>query len=263
MQTPPMNAVVLAGGELDPQDPLVELLPPDTPRNKAFVPLAGISLIQHVVNALSASTVVRRVIIVGQDESAGVHSDKPLLYLPDHGSLVGNLLAGVEASARLDPADLYTLLASADTPLISAAMVDWVAANTIQIEPDIAYHVITDQVMEARFPGANRTYVKMKGVRVCGADLNTVSNRVLQTNRALFERLAAARKNPLRQAAIFGPGFLLGVLLGIFDPPEAARHLGHRLGLKARAVFSPYAEMGMDIDKPEQYRLVAHEFREG
>jgi len=113
--------------------------------------------------------------------------------------------------------------------------------------------------MEARFPGSNRTFISLKGMRVCGGDLNLVSPNVIHQNLELWEKLTAQRKNPLKQAGLLGPGILLGLLLHILDLETGVAKISKRLGMVGKATTCPYAELGMDIDKPHQYELVKKE----
>jgi len=111
-------------------------------------------------------------------------------------------------------------------------------------------------VMEGRFPGSNRTFAPLKGARVCGGALHVVSHKVVKENTDLWKRLTEARKSVFKQAAIFGPRLLIGLLLRQFDLEQLADYLGKRLGLRAKAVVCPYAEVAMDVDKPHQLELV-------
>ncbi len=254
-----MNVVVLAGGKLTEEDPLFDLLPDGAPPSKAHLALGGKPMLQWVLEALQGSDRISSVILVGQDESAGFSCSKPVTYIPDQGGLLDNALAGLRASMEQTPEEKHTLLASGDIPLLKTEMVDWVVDNGVQTGADLIYHVITDEVMEARFPGSNRTFISLKGMKVCGGDLNMVSPTVIQKNPEIWEKLAAQRKNPLKQAGLLGPGILLGLVLRILDLETGVAKISKRLGMVGKAAICPYAELGMDIDKPHQYELVRQE----
>lgn len=254
-----MNVVILAGGELTPEDPLFSLIPEDFPKNKSYLPLEGKPMLQWVLDALSGSRNIDQIILVGVDAENGFTASKSLSFLPDHGGIVENIIAGVRHSAQLDPRATHTVVSSADIPTLRSDMVDWVIENGMQVDADILYHVITDVTMEARFPGSNRTFAPLKGGRVCGGDLNIVSHRVVDEHTDLWERLTASRKNVLQQAAIFGPRLLFALLFRWYDLDQVADYLSKRLGLSAKAVISPYAELGMDVDKPHQYEQISRE----
>jgi GTP:adenosylcobinamide-phosphate guanylyltransferase len=254
-----MDVVVLAGGKLKDEDLLLPLIPEGVPKYKAFLSVHGRPMLQWVLDALGSSTGAENIILVGQPEENGFSSAKPIHYLPDSGNLVENIISGVSYSSQINPQAGYCLIASGDIPMIQPEMVDWVIANAEHLEADIAYHVVTDEVMEARFPGSNRTYAALKGVRVCGGDLNVVSHAAVKENTALWKRLTEARKSVFKQAAIFGPRLLVGLALKQFDLDEMGHYLGKRLKLDTRAVLCPYAEVAMDIDKPHQLELARQE----
>ncbi|MCB2178684.1 nucleotidyltransferase family protein [bacterium] len=253
-----MNVVILAGGELTPEDPLFPLIPEHKPKNKAYLPLDGKPMLQWVLDALAGSQYIDRMILVGVDAQSGFTAAKTMVFLPDQGGIVENIMAGVRYSAELDPQATHTLVSSADIPTLRSEMVDWVIENRKQLDVDILYHVITDETMETRFPGSNRTFAPLKGMRVCGGDLNIISHRVINEHTDLWERLTASRKNVLQQAAIFGPRLLFALLFRWYDLDQVASYLSNRLGLTAKAVVSPYAELGMDVDKPHQYELISN-----
>jgi molybdopterin-guanine dinucleotide biosynthesis protein A len=254
-----MNVVVLAGGKLIAEDPLFGLIPSGGHPSKAHLPLGGKPMLQWVLDALGGSKSISGVIVVGQNADSGFVCDKPLSYVPDQGGLIDNALAGIRASAAKNPTETHTLLASGDIPLVKAEMVDWVVENGLRSGADLVYHVITDKVMEARFPGSNRTFISLKRMKVCGGDLNLFANKMVDHNQNLWEQLAARRKNPLKQAALLGPGILLGLVLRIMDLETGVGRISKRLGLVGKAVECPFAELGMDVDKPGQYELVKAE----
>jgi hypothetical protein len=47
--------------------------------------------------------------------------------------------------------------------------------------------------------------------------------------------------------------------LGRLSIPWGQRRISQRLGVNGRILISPYAEAGMDVDKPHQYDLVKRE----
>ena len=70
------------------------------------------------------------------------------------------------------------------------------------------------------------------------------------------QKLIAASKNPLKQASFFGLDTVLLLLLRQLTLEDAAQRVSKNIGLKARAIVCPYAEVGMDVDKPHQLDLM-------
>ena len=252
-----MDAVVLAGGTPQPDDPLY---PYTQGKPKALLEMAGKPMAQWVLDALSASPEIGHIYIVGLTAQDGLQTHKPVTYLPNQGSILANILAGLRAILQdrgsADPAAEYSLIASADIPTITPEIVDWTASNARDLQADLVYHVIPRETMEKRFPGANRTYLRLKDVEVCGADLNVVRTSIANTNTEIFGRLIAARKNPLKEAAILGWKTLLMIALRRWTLQRVVAEASARIGIRGVGVISPYAEMAMDADKPHQVEIL-------
>lgn len=247
-----MHAVLLAGGIPDPDDPLFEAAGGGP---KSLIDIGGRPMAQWVVDALDGSKQVESMIVVGLDSRAGLRSRKPLAYLPDQGGLIDNALAGIRRAGEINPSLPYALVASVDIPGVKAEMVDWRVRVAQETQADFDYIAVERSVMEARYPGSNRTYVRIRGHELCGGDLN-VARTSLVNRRELWARLVASRKSAFRQAALLGFDTLLLLLFRQLTIPLAERLVSRRLGLQARVHLSPYAELGMDVDKPHQLAIV-------
>ena len=248
-----MNAVVTAGGIPAPDEPLY-LYTQGQP--KALLDIAGKPMVQWVLDALSGATLVERVVVIGLDESSGVTCSKPTTFLPSQGGMLNNLLAGVDHVMAQDPSSRHVLMVSSDIPGIKAEMVDWMISNAMQTDDELYYHLITQEVMEKRYPGSKRTYTHLKDALICGGDMNIVATRAVSKSRDKWEQLIAARKNPLKQAAVIGFDTLLLLALRAITLQGAVKRVTGRLGMTGRAVLCPYAEVGMDVDKPHQLELM-------
>lgn len=248
-----MNVVVTAGGRPSPGDPLYPLTHGEP---KALLEIAGKPMAQWVLDALNEAQAVERIILVGLPPRTELFSRRPLEILPDQGEMLANIQAGAHHLARLDPTSTHFLVCSSDIPALRGEMVDWLIEHVQQSRADLYYTVVQRQVMEARFPQSRRTYVRLKGGEFCGGDLNAVSLTLALGEHPFTRRLIEARKNPLRQAALVGFDTLILLLLGQLDLSQAEARVSHRLGMNGRALPCPYAEIGMDVDKPFQLDLL-------
>ncbi|MBX3049706.1 MAG: nucleotidyltransferase family protein [Anaerolineales bacterium] len=248
-----LHALVTAGGVPEAGDPLYEF---SQGRSKALIDVAGKPMVQWVLDALSASNSIGQVVIVGVDESAGLSCKKPLAYLANQGGMLDNIRGGARKIAELDPRAEYTLIVSSDIPLINAEMVDWVCAQVRPGEDEGLYSVILRQTMEERFPNSMRTFTKLKDMHVCGGDMNPFSIPLILSHTGPWEKIADARKSPIKQAGLVGLDTLLLLLLGQLTLESAAARVSKNLGLRARAIVNPYAEVGMDVDKPHHLEIV-------
>ena len=254
-----IDAVVIAGGIPGPDEPLY---PYTLGQPKALLDIAGKPMAQWVLDAMSGASQVRRVIIVGLDASSGLTCARPVTFQPSQGGMLENILYGIDQVLAKDPTAQRVLLVSSDIPGIRSEMVDWVVTNAAQTDDDLYYHVITQDAMEKRYPGSHRTYTKLKDAVICGGDMNVIASRAVTKSREKWVKLIAARKNPLKQAAIIGVDTLLLMALKALTLDGAVMKVSQRLGLIGRAVLCPYAEVGMDVDKPAQLELMRADLEE-
>lgn len=254
-----MDAIVIAGGIPLPEDPLY---PQTQGHPKALLDIAGKPMAQWVLDALSEAKTVERVVLVGLTAKSGLTCQKPLTFLPNQGKMLDNLRVAAAEVLRQNPQAKHVLIVSSDIPAITGEMVDWVVRNALETDDDVYYHVISRQVMERRFPGSKRTWTRLADVEVCGGDMNV--GRLSLLNREdvdLWKKIAEARKSPLKQAALIGPATLFLLLLRKLTLEEAALRVTQRLKISGRAILCPYAEIGMDVDKPHQLEILRRDLQ--
>jgi hypothetical protein len=170
--------------------------------------------------------------------------------------MIENIIAGINQVMEINPSATHVMLSTADIPAITPEIVDWEVERTRKTDVDLCYNIIERSVMEKRYPGSKRTFTKLKGMEVCGGDLNVVHTSVATMNPEIWEKLIASRKNPVKQAAIMGIDTLLLMLLRIITLETAIKKITARLHMTGTAIVCPYAELGMDVDKPHQLEMM-------
>jgi molybdopterin-guanine dinucleotide biosynthesis protein A len=248
-----MDALVTAGGTPELGEPLYEYT---QGKPKALLEIAGKPMIQWVLNALSASLNVESVVVVGIDESSGVTCTKPLTFVPNQEGMFENLKAAALKMAELKPETKVVVSLSSDIPAITGELVDWVVQTALETDDELYYLVHTREVMETRFPESRRTYYHLGNVDVCGADIHAFAVSLVTTHQDLWGRLMAARKNAFQQAALLGFDTLILFVLRLMTVEQAAQRVSQHLKIRGRAIFCPYAEAGMDADKPFQVDIL-------
>lgn len=248
-----MDAIVTAGGIPKPDDPLYAYTKGGY---KALLDIAGKPMIQWVLDALCGAQTIEHVIVIGLPADCGVTCPKVVDYLPNQGEMLENMRGGVDRALALDPRHRHVLLVSSDVPAILPEMVDWVVNEAMRTDEDVYYNVIPRQVMETTFPSSKRSYTHLKDVEVCGGDINIVRTTMVTHNEEIWRRLIASRKNVFKQAALIGYDTLLLLLLRAITMDEAVKMVAKRLKITGRAVVCPYAEVGMDVDKPHQLEIM-------
>jgi CTP:molybdopterin cytidylyltransferase MocA len=247
----PIDAVVLAGSVN--RIPLYRGNPPGF---KALVEMRGRPLISYVLDALHESRYVDRIVVVGAPQVLKYAGKWPRVDLVHEGhSLVRNAWRGLRA-ARTE----RVLFCNPDQPLLRTEMVDdfveraagveadlatsWVRASSFGPYAEVGEHKIA-RFGDDRYAHGNLFLAKREF-----PDMPAVRNR--------FDRLYGARKNNLKFALALGP-----MLFGRFLVSWVTRCLpslqetleigGSSFGLKVAAVISPYPEITLDIDEPEDY----------
>lgn len=247
-----MHAFVTAGGVPTPDDPLYPLA---QGKPKSLLDVAGKPMVQWVLDALGGSRSVERIVLVGVGPESGLSCSKPITFIPDQDGLLANVEAGVAGILHQDPGAGKILAVSSDIPAVTAEMVDWAVAVSAESDSDLYYLVIERVTMEKRFPEARRTFVRLKDAEVCGGDMNVMQAALVQ-NKAFWLRLVESRKSPVRQAALLGLGVLIPLIFHRLSLQQAERRISRRLNLRGKVILSPYAEIGMDADKPHQLEIL-------
>jgi molybdopterin-guanine dinucleotide biosynthesis protein A len=248
------DAILAAGGDSKPDDPLGPLT---QGKPKAMLPIGGKPMAQWVLDALAASPNVGRVVAIGLTPELGLTcGNKPLDYIPSSGGILDNAKSGLRRVLALNPQAKRALWVSADIPAITAAHVNWLLDICAGSELDFYYTIIKREVMEARYPASRRTYTPLKEALVCGGDMNILATHLAAEDNPLWRKISETRKNVFKQAALVGIDTLLKLAfrqLSIRDAEDVAHR---RLGVRGKAVLCPYAEIGMDVDKPFQYDII-------
>ncbi|NJN54852.1 MAG: NTP transferase domain-containing protein, partial [Anaerolineae bacterium] len=178
---------------------------------KALLDMHGRTLLERVVDAAQESKYIEDVIVVGLGSDRGMTFQRPVIHLPDHGSLVQNGIAGLNWISQNKPQATHFFGASGDVPLLSGTIIDDLIETCRPFEYGVYYNFVTRQAMEKRFPHSTRTYVKLKGLEVAGGDIAVMSTQLGQ-QQELLETLANARKHAWKIARIVGLRMLLKLL---------------------------------------------------
>jgi GTP:adenosylcobinamide-phosphate guanylyltransferase len=248
-----MDAVLLSGGIPNPEDPLYEYTQGEP---KALIDICGKPMIQWVLDALEMAETVTNIIVVGIPEGVNLASGKIKSQIPSKSDLLENVRLGVIELLKINPGASHALITSSDIPAITAESVNWVVKETQKTDLDLYYNVITREVMEKRFPNSKRSYTRLKDVELCGGDMNVVRTAKVTKDDELYRKIMDARKNAFKQASLIGFDTLLLLLLRRCDLDAAVKRVEQKLNLTGQAILCPFAEVGMDVDKPHQLEIL-------
>jgi hypothetical protein len=125
----------------------------------------------------------------------------------------------------------------------------------------IYYSFATQATIETRFPNSKRTFVKLKDLNIAGGDVALIHADLADSHHELWQAMTNARKHAWRLARIVGLRMLLKFLfrrVSLADIETTAERL---INQPAKVVLSPYAELAMDADKPQQVDLLREDLR--
>jgi molybdopterin-guanine dinucleotide biosynthesis protein A len=240
---PVLPAIILAGGSASP-----EFAAAAGVENRALAEIHGAPMVRYVLRALREAETVSRIVLVAP---AGFppQAEADELVAGD-GSLVENIRAGLAAC----PGAECVLLVTADVPFLRPESVDDYVRTCEAAEIDCGYAAIPKSACQRQFPGTQRTYLPT-GEGYTGG--NVVFQRVATFERqaATLERAYRTRKNPLSLAAIIGLGNMLKLVTGRLQVDDISRAASRLMGVRARLIVTEHADLGTDVDKPEDLHL--------
>ena len=248
-----MDVILTAGGTPTPEDPLYSFsdgLP------KAMIPIGDKPMIQWVLDALATAKTINRVVLIGLAVDMQVYYPREMVRIEDRGSMVENILAGVATLRSYPDPSQYALITASDIPAATPEAIDWVSEQTIAAKKDLVYTVISQSVMETRYPDSRRSYIPLKDIKICGGDINAIDMTRINYNNPLYRKLIASRKNALKQAALLGLDTLLLIFFRAITLAQTEKRVCKRLDVDGKVLPCPYAEIAMDVDKPGQLEIL-------
>lgn len=243
----PLTCVVLAGG---PPDDVARTQPGAI--NKAFVRVTGVAMVERTLRALRSSSNIGRVIVVAPAAANG----DPALAQADERRDDGEKIRTSLANGLRDlPLDDIVLVSTSDLPILSTASIDDFVLRVIEADADLAYGCLEKRVHMAKYPQVPHTWAHLREGTYCGGGFIAIKPRVLPKLEQFIEALGAARKNPLRLASLFGWDVLFRFAFRRLSISSAERRASQILGASVRAIPSPYAETGVNVDRVSDIAL--------
>ncbi len=224
---------------------------------KALIPVADISMLARVADALLLSPSVARVVILAQEPEALLVGDTAQLASNPRVSLAvshSGIAASVANIAGTSCAPWPVLVTTADHALLTPDMIETFAKAAA--EHDVAIGVVERRTIENSYPESRRTWLKFSDGHYSGANLFALRNARVREALALWSGIEQDRKTGWKLLARFGPSLFLRALTRTIDFTKALKIAGERLGVDAAPVILADAEAAIDVDKPCDLALV-------
>ena len=243
------TALVLAGSRPG-ADPFAQAHGTDL---KALIPVGGVPMVARPVKALLAAPEIDRVRVLTHhchQIAALLPTDPRLSVEPSRATIAATI-----AAFFADPATCYPLLVTtADHALLDPAMIADFCAKADGA--DLAIGLVERAGLMARLPETKRTWLWFRGGAYSGANLFAFGSAKAASAVELWRSVEQDRKKGWRMIAALGPMALAGAALRLRTLDQTLASVGRRLGLTIRKVELADPLAAVDVDKPDDHRLV-------
>lgn len=242
-----IGAVILAGGNVPPT--LTAFC-----SHRALLRVNDRLMLEYLLTTLHAVPEILDTVVVAPVDAQDELSILPGNVIATGETLVENMQRG--AAALRGEQLTHLLFVTGDIPLVTAeGMSDFIHAS-LASGGALTYPIIPQEACEARFPGAKRTYVKIKEGTFTGGNAIFTEASLLDDKQALIQDLYMARKNPLKLAGILGWATVARMLTGSLTISYLESVATRILQAPIRAIITRHAEIGFDVDKASDLAAV-------
>ena len=245
--------VLLLAGQRPGIDPLAQAFGEQW---KALVKVDGEAMLSRVAKTLLACPSVGRVVVVAQQPAILFAGDCAwLATAPRVATAVSTsgIAVSVAALAGTDVAPWPVLVTTADHPLLTPAMVEAAIAGVGGA--DVGVGVVSSRTLLAAYPANRRTWLKFAGGNWTGANLFALATLKALPALMAWSEVERDRKKALTLIWHFGPLLALRALTRTITLAGALARAGNKLGAKVVPIDLPFAEAGIDVDKPSDHAL--------
>lgn len=242
-----LQGLILAGGELEES-----LKPYESVATKGLLTFGtNKTQLQRVLDAMMGLGMEKVAVVASKAIPEEVKRIPGVLWIEDKGSLLENVLAGLEALSSP-----LVLISTVDLPFLKTEDLQGFLKDCGQKPATVWVSMLSKEVIEAEFPGAKRTFVKLVEGPHTSGNVFLVDRLALGRQAPLLRDLIALRKKPLRLAMRVGLSVLFKLIFGRLSVSGIERVARKLTGADVLAVSSKSASLGMDVDKPADFEIV-------
>lgn len=250
-----LTALILAA-DREPENPVAKAAGAPC---KALAKVAGKPMLQKVLEAVSGSQFIRGCFLCGPPKSmledpavSSLRKKHCIGWIEPQPSPSLSVLAGFQAI----PANQKVLLTTADSAMLSPAILDEYCSQALINHSDIAVALVPYDKVKALTPEVQRTALKFKDGPFCSCNLFaflTPKGREIVT---FWRQLEKERKHPWRLIRSLGLTAVLLYFCGQLSSADVAERVYHKLGLRVQFIILSYPEAAIDVDTVEDWKLV-------
>jgi len=148
------------------------------------------------------------------------------------------------------------LVTTADHPLLTPQMVEYFLRHAHNTGGDIVVGLADRADVENVDRTVKRTYFKFRDGEFSGCNLFYLRSEKAMNAVRFWHKVDKQRKRPLALARMFSAVVLVKYLLGRLTLKDGLENMSKLLDVRADAAILPWGEAAIDVDKPEDYKLV-------
>ncbi|MGL5206747.1 MAG: nucleotidyltransferase family protein, partial [Acidaminococcaceae bacterium] len=225
---------------------------------RAVAMLDGRPLVSYIIDALLACDAIEKITISGtQKELAGIDLPANVQLVEAGGTMLDNTLAAIRSTGAVKP----VLFVTDDVPLLTKKAVNDFLQKVKDQNADVFYPIIPKSACLRDFPEGKRTYVTFRDGSFTGGNILLVNPRIVASCKEVAEQVFAKRKYPWKLCSWLGWSFVLRFLLHRLKVQDVEARASQLLGVRGKAVITEFAEIGMDVDKEEDWHLIEASMR--
>ena len=244
---------ILLAGQRPGVDPLAQAFGEQW---KALIRIDGEAMLSRVAKTLLASPSIARIVVVAQQPEVLFTGDCAwLANEPRIGTAVSSsgIAVSVAGLAGTEKAPWPVLVTTADHPLLTPAMVEAAIAGVGGA--DVGVGMVSSRTLLAAYPGNKRTWLKFAGGEWTGANLFALASLKAMPALIAWSEVERDRKKALKLIWHFGPLLAIRAVTRTITLAGALAKAGRKLGAKVVPIALPFAEAGIDVDKPSDHVL--------
>ncbi len=256
--TAAVTAVVLAGERAAPAaDPLATAA---GVVSKVLVPVAGVAVIERVVDTIERCGWIARRMLVGP--SAATLAAEPKLrdridlgrwtWLAPTDSPAGSASAAFDAVGT----DGHIVLTTADHAFLTPAILEQFCDAARATDADFVVAFARRDAVLAAFPNTRRTGWRFSDDTYCGCNLFMVLRPAGHGVTTFWRHVEKERKRPWRIMRMLGVGLFVRYLARRLSLADALAQLSRRTQCRIAHVVLTQPEAAVDVDSIDDWRLV-------
>lgn len=234
-------AVITAGGRVDGEFARAIGTPV-----KALAPVDGSTMLHRCILALHGAGIDRIAVIGGEEvrHACQADVDRIISESPDGAENLRRALGAWDGKARL-------VYATSDMPFIDAPSLRRFMES---VPPEtLALPLAEWREFDERFPGAPPFGITLAGERVVNGGVFALPASSAPRIAEFAAKFFAARKSPVKMAALTGPALLLRFALRRLSVALLEREARRLIGIPAKAVRGAAPELAFDVDTYAEY----------